>query len=240
MQRDTGDLAGAIATLEGVVRRGIADQSMMVVLAGYLQESGALDKSAALLEAVLAAHPDYAEAYNCLGVVHARQGRHADARAAFRKVLELDPTSAKAYENLAIDELGAGDLNGAAADLARALALDPRLAERAQRARCGVAAPGARGGGDCRVENRARAESADVRRALQPRHGARTKPAAATRRGPTWSASSAKRRAVATTRTSATAGPARRRARLDRRSAALQGCRGQIDVAQPFRAAVAA
>jgi len=128
MQRDTGDLAGAIATLEGVVRRGIADQSMMVVLAGYLQESGALDKSAALLEAVLAAHPDYAEAYNSLGVVRARQGRHEDARAAFRKVLELDPTSAKAYENLAVDEMAAGDLNGAAADLARALALDPRLA----------------------------------------------------------------------------------------------------------------
>jgi len=128
MQRDTGDLAGAIATLEGVVRRGIADQSMMVVLAGYLQESGALDKSAALLEAVLAAHPDYAEAYNSLGVVRARQGRHEDARAAFRKVLELDPTSAKAYENLAIDAMAAGDLNGAANDLSQALALDPRLA----------------------------------------------------------------------------------------------------------------
>ena len=128
MQRDTGDLAGAIATLEGVVRRGIADQSMMVVLAGYLQESGALGTSAALLEAVLAAHPDYAEAYNSLGVVRARQGRHADARAAFRKVLELDPTSAKAYENLAIDEMAAGDLDGAAADLTKALALDPRLA----------------------------------------------------------------------------------------------------------------
>jgi arylsulfatase A-like enzyme/Flp pilus assembly protein TadD len=128
MQRDTGDLAGAVATLEGVVRHGIADSSMMVVLAGYLQESGALDKAAALLEAVSASRPDYAEAYNSLGVVRARQGRHADARAAFRKVLELDPTSAKAYENLAVDEIAAGDLDAAAADLARALALDPRLA----------------------------------------------------------------------------------------------------------------
>jgi len=128
MQRDTGDLPGAVATLEGVVRRGLADQSMMVVLAGYLQEGGALDRSAALLEAVLAAHPDYAEAYNSLGVVRSRQGRHAEARAAFRKVLELDPTSAKAYENLAVDEMAEGDLNSAAADLTMALALDPRLA----------------------------------------------------------------------------------------------------------------
>ena len=46
MQRDTGDLAGAVATLEDLVRRGIADQSTMVVLAGYLQEAGALDRSA--------------------------------------------------------------------------------------------------------------------------------------------------------------------------------------------------
>ncbi len=156
MQRDTGDLAGAIATLEGVVRRGIADQSMMVVLAGYLQESGALDKSAALLEAVLAAHPDYAEAYNCLGVVRARQGRHADARAAFRKVLELDPTSAKAYENLAIDAMAAGDLNGAADGPDAGAGARSAPGQRAQRARCRAAAPGARGGRDCLVEDRAR------------------------------------------------------------------------------------
>jgi arylsulfatase A-like enzyme/Tfp pilus assembly protein PilF len=128
MQRDTGDLPGAISTLENVVRHGHADQSVMVVLAGYLQELGALDRSAALLDAVVAAHPDYAEAYNSLGVVYSRQGRHAEARAAYRKVLELDPTSAKAYENLGVDELSAGDLAAATADLGRALSLDPRLA----------------------------------------------------------------------------------------------------------------
>ena len=35
MQRDTGNLGGAIATLEQILRRGIADQRVMVVLAGY-------------------------------------------------------------------------------------------------------------------------------------------------------------------------------------------------------------
>jgi len=128
MQRDTGDLPGAIATLEDLVRRNVADQSVMLVLAGYLQELGALDRSAGLVHAIITAHPDYAEAYNSLGVVYSRQGRHADARAAYRKVLELDPTSAKAYENLGADEFAAGDLNEAGADLARALSLDPRLA----------------------------------------------------------------------------------------------------------------
>ena len=127
MQRDAGDLRGAIATLEDVVRRG-ADQSVMVVLAGYLQEAGALDRSIAVLEAILAAHPDYADAYNSLGVAYSRLGRHGEARAAFEHVLQLDPTSATAYENLGVDQLGAGNLAAAAADLARAIAIDPRLA----------------------------------------------------------------------------------------------------------------
>jgi len=128
MQHDTGDLPGAIAALEDVVRRGVADQSVMVVLAGYLLEAGALERSAGLLEAVIAAHPDYADAYNSLGVVYSRLGRHDAARAALRKVLELDPTSATAFENLGVDELARGDLDAAAADLTRATDLDPALA----------------------------------------------------------------------------------------------------------------
>ena len=128
MQRDMGDLAGAVATLEDLVRRGIADQSVMVVLAGYLQDAGALERSASLLQAVVAAHPDYAEAHNSLGVVSSRLGRHGDARASYRRVLELDPTSAKTYENIGIDALGAGDLAAAGDALARALVLDPGLA----------------------------------------------------------------------------------------------------------------
>src|SRR5712664_3065601 len=128
MQHDLGDLDGAIATLEQVVRRGIADQSVMVVLGGYLQESGALPQAAALLEAVVASHPDYADACNSLGVMYSRMGHHDRARAAFRKVLELDPTSATAYENLGVDDMQAGDLPAAITDLTRALELDPRLA----------------------------------------------------------------------------------------------------------------
>jgi choline-sulfatase len=128
MQRDAGDLGGAIATLEDVVRRGIADQSVMVVLAGYLQEGNALDRAAGILEAVIASHPDYVDAYNSLGVVYSRQGRHAQARAAFMKVLDIDPTSATAHENLGVDAVAAGDLATAATELQRAIDLDPRLA----------------------------------------------------------------------------------------------------------------
>ena len=127
MQRQSGDLRGAIATLESVVRRGIADPSVMVVLAGYLQEAGEQAKSIALLEAVVADHADYAEAYNSLGVAYMRAGRHDRARLALQKVLELDPTSAKAYENLGEDKLAAGELTAAIGDLRHAIDLDPRL-----------------------------------------------------------------------------------------------------------------
>jgi arylsulfatase A-like enzyme/Tfp pilus assembly protein PilF len=128
MQHDTGNLPAAIATLETLVRRGAADQSVMVVLAGYLQEGGAAAKAASLLEAVVAEHPDYADAYNSLGVAYSRLGRHDKAQAAFNKVLELDPTSATAYENLGVDDVGRGDLESAVAHLRRAIEIDPRLA----------------------------------------------------------------------------------------------------------------
>jgi arylsulfatase A-like enzyme/Flp pilus assembly protein TadD len=125
MLRQSGDLSGAIATLEEMVRHGIADQRLMVVLADYLAASGALPKALALLDAVVAAHPDEVEAHNSLGVVAMRMGHHDRARQAFRKVLELDPTSATAYANLGADALSSGDLHGAVGDLTRALELDP-------------------------------------------------------------------------------------------------------------------
>jgi arylsulfatase A-like enzyme/Flp pilus assembly protein TadD len=128
MQRDTGDLGGAIATLDQVVRRGTADQSVMLVLGDYLLEAGALPKAAELLEALVAAHPDYADAYNSLGVVYSRMRRHQEAQAAFRRVLDLDPTSATAYENLGIDAIGAADFSAAITNLTQAIALDARLA----------------------------------------------------------------------------------------------------------------
>jgi arylsulfatase A-like enzyme/Flp pilus assembly protein TadD len=126
MQRQSGDLPGAIATLEEMVRRGIADQRVMIVLADYLASSGALPKALALLDAVVAGHPDDADAHNSIGVVAMRMGRHDRARAAFMKVLELDPTSTTAYANLGADALSSGDVASAVEDLTRALDLEPR------------------------------------------------------------------------------------------------------------------
>jgi arylsulfatase A-like enzyme/tetratricopeptide (TPR) repeat protein len=127
MQRETGDLAGAIATLENLARQGLAEQHVLVVLAGYLQQAGNSARAQQILDAVAAAHPDEVEAYNSLGVIYMRRGDHARARAMFRKVLELDPTSARAYQNLAEDELAAREIAPAIDDLRRALDLEPRL-----------------------------------------------------------------------------------------------------------------
>jgi arylsulfatase A-like enzyme/Tfp pilus assembly protein PilF len=128
MLHDSSHLAEATATLEQVVARGIADQSTFVVLAGYLVEGGMPQQAVDLLDVVIAAHPDYVDAYNSLGVAYSRLGRHDRARLMFRRVLELDPTSATAYENLGVDEIAADNAAAAVADLSHALELDPRLA----------------------------------------------------------------------------------------------------------------
>jgi arylsulfatase A-like enzyme/Flp pilus assembly protein TadD len=128
MYHDSGDLPAAISTLEAVIRRGTADQSVMTVLAGYLLEANALPQAAGLLEAVTSFHPDYPDAFNTLGVVYSRMGRHDKARDVFARVLELDPKSGSAFENRGIDKAMSGDLDGALADLRRAVELAPDLA----------------------------------------------------------------------------------------------------------------
>ncbi|MBI3493826.1 MAG: sulfatase-like hydrolase/transferase [Acidobacteria bacterium] len=126
MQRQAGDLTGAIATLDTLARTGVTDSRVLLVLAAYLDEAGQADKSLALINAVIAAYPDDAEAYNSRGVIEMRRGRHDRARAAFQKVLDLDPTSATAYANLGVDNLAARDLPAAIEHLKQALALDSR------------------------------------------------------------------------------------------------------------------
>ena len=126
MLRRTGDLAGAIGTLDAMARRGVADPRSLVMLAGLLAEAGQFEKAAGVAEAVIAAHPDFADAYNTLGVIEMRRGRHDQARAAFRQLLERDPTSAKAFANLAADYLQTRDFPNAIDALKQATTLDPR------------------------------------------------------------------------------------------------------------------
>src|SRR5262249_9799455 len=81
MLHDAGHLDDAIAALEDAVRRGIADQSTFVVLAGYFVEAREPQRAVDILEPVIASHPDYADAHNSLGVALSRLDRHDRARA---------------------------------------------------------------------------------------------------------------------------------------------------------------
>ncbi len=96
------------------------------MLSGFLTESGDLDRAAAVADAVIAADPDFVDAYNARGVAAMRRGDHDRAQAAFNKMLELDPSSATAYANLAADDLAAHKLPAAIDALRQAVALDPR------------------------------------------------------------------------------------------------------------------
>lgn len=126
MQRQSGDLAGAIATLDAGARRGISDPRSMVMLASLLTEAGEFDKASAVADAVIAGHPDFTDGYNAAGVIAMRRGQHERAQAAFKKILELDPTSATAYANLAADYLSTRNFPAAVDALKQATTLDPR------------------------------------------------------------------------------------------------------------------
>jgi len=99
---------------------------VLVVLAGYLMQQGNLQRAGDVAEAVVAAHPDFADGWNSLGVVEMRRGNRGAAQRAFRKVLELDPGSATAYANLGANDLAGRDLPAAIDDLTQAVALEAR------------------------------------------------------------------------------------------------------------------
>jgi arylsulfatase A-like enzyme/Tfp pilus assembly protein PilF len=125
MQHASGDLAGAITTLDGAARRGVADPRSLVMLAGYEAEAGRLDRAAAVADAVAAAHPDFLDAYMIRGVVAMRRGDHQRAQELFRHIIALDPSSASAWANLAADDLSSRNLPAAIDALQHAVALAP-------------------------------------------------------------------------------------------------------------------
>ena len=56
-----------------------------------LKEAGKLDEAVGKLEALVAAHPDFALAYAGLSVFYERLGRHEEAVVQARKVCDLEP-----------------------------------------------------------------------------------------------------------------------------------------------------
>jgi len=77
----------------------------------------------------IALYPQYARAYNNLGVVEMRQGEKDQAKANFEKSVSLDERFVPGYINLARQALSNDNAADATAQLKKALAVDPNHAE---------------------------------------------------------------------------------------------------------------
>ena len=92
--------------------------------AARFSEKGENEKAAAELEKAIQLSPDYAAAYNNLGVQHIRMGRYEDACAEISKALEIAGPQAQMLSNLAIAQRSSGHFLEAAESARAALNLD--------------------------------------------------------------------------------------------------------------------
>lgn len=118
-------LPEAIGVLEGALRNGVQDASLLGLLGAYLLEAGDARRVVELLEDVVRRDPAYAEAHNYLGIAYSRLGRFEDATREYQLLLELDPSSASAHNNLGSLALTRGDVGAAIKHFESALAFDP-------------------------------------------------------------------------------------------------------------------
>lgn len=78
-----------------------------------------------LLQKAIEIYPQYAVAYNSLGVSYARTGEREKERGAFQKALSIDDRYGAAYVNLARIDIAANNLADAELRLEKAVTLDP-------------------------------------------------------------------------------------------------------------------
>jgi len=83
--------------------------------------TGAIEK----LNQAVAVYPDYAMAYNNLGVLYSRLGDKEHGREALRRALSLDDQLGLAYLNLGRIDITSGEFSEAASSLGRAAVLAP-------------------------------------------------------------------------------------------------------------------
>ncbi len=84
------------------------------------------DQAALLLETIIAAEPNHAEAHFLLGLANFNLGRHAQAQTAFRRSLELDDERAAAiHHNLGALAYQINDYETAVAEFTAALQFEP-------------------------------------------------------------------------------------------------------------------
>ncbi len=80
------------------------------------------------LNRAVEAYPEYADAYNALGVVYQHQQQQQEAIASYLRAIELNPHHAKARTNLALVYKDQADYENAVQQLQEALKTDPSYA----------------------------------------------------------------------------------------------------------------
>jgi len=97
--------------------------------AGQLFEAqGQIEKAIGQYRLATVVNHEYAAAYNRLGILLGRVGRHADAETALRRAVELRPGDPLLRNNLGFQYALAGRLSDAEAELANAVQLRPDFA----------------------------------------------------------------------------------------------------------------
>jgi protein O-GlcNAc transferase len=125
MKQCAGDKAGALACYHQAAAMPNAPVELHNNLAILLLDRNEVAQAAAALESVVAAAPNFAEAWNNLGNARLRSGDVAGAEAAYRRTLAINPDFALAHGNLGNALRSRGQLDAADAAFRAALELAP-------------------------------------------------------------------------------------------------------------------
>jgi arylsulfatase A-like enzyme/Tfp pilus assembly protein PilF len=126
VERQRGNAAGAIDTLQRAIKAGVHDPRAVGQLGAYLTETGKPADGIRLLESVADTAPPDLDALNALGIAYAQAGRGEQARAIFERILAINPASSVPLENLGLLALEQGDIASARRQFERAVEMDPR------------------------------------------------------------------------------------------------------------------
>ena len=86
--------------------------------------SGQMEQAAAAMTALIAAFPDFADAYETLGMIYYKMGRIDDAIAWTDKLVALKPGYAMAHTNLSVFYMKKGQKEKAEEEKAKAVVLN--------------------------------------------------------------------------------------------------------------------
>jgi arylsulfatase A-like enzyme/tetratricopeptide (TPR) repeat protein len=125
LQRQSGDLAGAVATLKRALALNPADTDTAALLGAYLNEAGRAREAAAVLAVYADRKDPDLDVLMARGAALAQIEHTQEAIATFDRALAIDPSNAAAKANLGTVSLGINDYVRARALLEEALALDP-------------------------------------------------------------------------------------------------------------------